>query len=219
MILHYRFVITHVTYVHIHLLFSCWSFCVGKKPQFWKYHHCHSRCNMSNVGKNGPPQFPIFFHPFLIIEQVWGVLDAGNKKKGKGPRGVLIFEVVAGSRECFGSEKEEVLTENMKKSRCKIIQVDIVPCLFLQQMRYDMTWFYRAFQPETSWNLSSVVRENSESPCLVSRASGKCRTEQESESKAAKTQKKGSTISDQKFFRLPKSYEVKVVGVVDGCRL
>ena len=31
MILHYRFAIAHVTYVHIHLLFSCWSFCVGKK--------------------------------------------------------------------------------------------------------------------------------------------------------------------------------------------
>jgi len=56
-------------------------------------------------------------------------LDAGNKKKGKGPRGVLIVEVVAGSRECFGSEKEEVLTENIKFHDAKIIQVDIYSTL------------------------------------------------------------------------------------------
>lgn len=117
-------------YIHTSLVFArhshnptiprmkCWSFEVfvseKKSHSFGNCIIAISRCNMSNVGKNGQPQFPIFFYPFLIIEQVWGVLDAGNKKKGKGPPGVLIVEVVAGSRECFGSKKE-VLRDNMKK--------------------------------------------------------------------------------------------------------
>ena len=219
MILHYRFVITHVTYVHIHLLFSCWSFCLGKKATVLEISSLPFQVQHVQRRKKRSAPISHFLPPFPNHRTSVRCLGCRKQEKRQRPTGGfnrwsccrvprVFWEWKGGS----SHRKHE------KKSWCKIIQVDIVPCLFLQQMRYDMTWLYRACQPERSWNRSSAVRENSESPCLVSRASGKCRTEQESESKAAKPEKKAPRFC-QKFSRLPKSYEVKVVGVVDGCRL